>query len=745
MKLIGLKRTMKPKLKSILFLCLILPLLSQYKVKMVDTEKHQQGASYGAIEDAGRYTCGLGDLNRNGISDKLERLLKNKNTARRHFRLIVFPERKKENDFRKIVSKLEDVRILNWYSIINAYVLEVQLSQIQRIIERLRRICSWIELDSEVKIQATSNLITPQFDFWDIDYGGSKDITVAIVDSGVDADHPSLKGKVIYYEDLTGESNPERPIDNIGHGTMIASIIAGDEIQNAENVSLVHFGKAKPKGETAIVYISERVCQVNINFVWESNLAYRVMLSIQYENGSIKELADTTNKNISIKAMSCEGINRIKVIPIGGEIDYVIRVRIPYHSTSIFIKGVAPSVKLAVWKVFYGLNTTTSTSLVINALDKIYSKYRDLNITVVNLSISAEETSYALDEAVNKLATQGIFVVTPAGNSYIEDYKKNKIKNQINSPGTAIYAVTVAAVNEYLGISLYSSRGGIYTEEFLEYSKPDLAMFGGGIIYGSWVIGADSDQRDYIFDDLEEHDYTVNFGTSFAVAYISGYLALMSSLIYEQGKWEWSLDQLLYLKSIVLASTFETTYIGMHEEKISGEDIKIRNPPPFSNGSKDYDEGFGVLYFPALMETKKIYLNDSLNFTIKVSMCEPVVVRHIYANDLIRISVKTNTTNSSVVCIYKIFSGDGSPIRYWYTQSNSSNTFLGFGDILIVAKIAKNKTSLITIRVDLLARRTTVEIAVIGIGITLFVAIIYAMIRIAQKIIKKTKTKLRNA
>lgn len=54
-------------------------------------------------------------------------------------------------------------------------------------------------------------------------------VTVALLDTGVHADHPDLAGRVIHCEDLSHESGTEAHCeDTFGHGTFMAGLIAGD-------------------------------------------------------------------------------------------------------------------------------------------------------------------------------------------------------------------------------------------------------------------------------------------------------------------------------------------------------------------------------------------------------------------------------------------------------------------------------------------------------------------------------------
>ncbi|WP_297462675.1 S8 family serine peptidase [Thermococcus sp.] len=59
---------------------------------------------------------------------------------------------------------------------------------------------------------------------WNLGYDGSG-ITIGIIDTGIDASHPDLQGKVIGWKDFVNDRSS--PYDDNGHGTHVASIAAG--------------------------------------------------------------------------------------------------------------------------------------------------------------------------------------------------------------------------------------------------------------------------------------------------------------------------------------------------------------------------------------------------------------------------------------------------------------------------------------------------------------------------------------
>ncbi|WP_415365486.1 S8 family serine peptidase [Saccharothrix sp. BKS2] len=80
----------------------------------------------------------------------------------------------------------------------------------------------WLDGVSRPTLDTTAPLIGAPT-AWDSGFTGAG-VAVGVLDTGVDAGHPDLAGRVVEQADFTGSG----PADEVGHGTHVAGIIAGD-------------------------------------------------------------------------------------------------------------------------------------------------------------------------------------------------------------------------------------------------------------------------------------------------------------------------------------------------------------------------------------------------------------------------------------------------------------------------------------------------------------------------------------
>ncbi|MCU1425913.1 MAG: peptidase, partial [Microbacteriaceae bacterium] len=106
-------------------------------------------------------------------------------------------------------------------------------------------------------------------DAWDVTRGAGQ--TIAIIDTGVDGDHPDLDGAVVGGADFSGlgSSDGQTPVgsDNSSHGTMVASLAAGRGrgdtgvigVAPAASVLAISIGFSGSSGESSDDQIAEAV------------------------------------------------------------------------------------------------------------------------------------------------------------------------------------------------------------------------------------------------------------------------------------------------------------------------------------------------------------------------------------------------------------------------------------------------------------------------------------------------------
>ncbi|MCE4617818.1 MAG: S8 family serine peptidase, partial [Desulfurococcales archaeon] len=157
-----------------------------------------------------------------------------------------------------------------------------------------------------------------------------------------------------------------------------------------------------------------------------------------------------------------------------------------------------------------------------------------------------------------------------------------------------------------------SSSGGASTSDSVNSGdtvyKPDIAAPGGGdyvMIFSSdttwhddllnavsWLVWSweDIDWPDTMNTNTEGFDDSIGIsGTSMATPHVSGAAALVISALVNNAMmtWQWSSSSSLFVKNILLISTYET-YPLIREYDSS-------NSPTLDKGGKDVHEGYGAL------------------------------------------------------------------------------------------------------------------------------------------------------
>lgn len=107
------------------------------------------------------------------------------------------------------------------YSLVPAMALTVRSDEVGQLTESPDVDTIWPDLPVYTMLNDSVSVVrAPRV--WESGFTG-QDVTVAVVDTGIDVDHTDFEGRIAAVTDFTGEG----PDDNNGHGTHVASIAAG--------------------------------------------------------------------------------------------------------------------------------------------------------------------------------------------------------------------------------------------------------------------------------------------------------------------------------------------------------------------------------------------------------------------------------------------------------------------------------------------------------------------------------------
>ncbi|MCX7046723.1 MAG: S8 family serine peptidase, partial [Candidatus Sumerlaeota bacterium] len=330
-------------------------------------------------------------------------------------------------------------------------------------------------------------------------YSGASSITIAIVDTGVDETHTDLNGRRVYWHDFSTDALAS-PIDMVQHGSHVAGIALGTGAASGATAGTLYYTDegdltSVPNGSfypspialpgVSLTYSSTAKWlgggSTSLYQFYHSKGVSGGWTAISAASAGASPLTETNSFTGNTTRAYSAGL-----VSNGGTVkQYVITNSATNYPTPgdgfNRLRGVAPGCNWAAAKVFTNAGSG-QLSWTASAVDDLVTNRVANNIKVMNLSLGAVGDP-GLDtttrQKINTAVNNGIVVVVSAGN---DGTLSSPGKREVDDPGRAAMALTVAATNDNNQITDYSSQGfaspGSTSGQEEDY-KPDVAAPGG--------------------------------------------------------------------------------------------------------------------------------------------------------------------------------------------------------------------------------------------------------------------------
>jgi subtilisin family serine protease len=458
---------------------------------------------------------------------------------------------------------------------------------------------------------------------------GDPNSSVAVLDTGVDGSHVDFapgygagdfSKKIVGWNDQVGTSTS--PYDDHGHGSHCSGLAAGDGFLSvdASGYATATWGANLGRITSSGTYLVSGMMvngsgPITLKVRW-TNTGTGKLSALRLYNGD-KTLS--TGSWVQVASVSTTTKDtwytltyNVAATPAGGYNMYQVLMSLTAGTGSLYVMftmswpytppadgfsawtGMAPQSKLVGVKVLDYSGSGTSTGL-INGVNWVIANRMTYHITVASMSLGFSSEVTTVDLAVLNLVNSGVSTVVAAGNS-------GSGSNYVYTPGSVDEVITVAAMNQFDGVTSYSSQGGTsrYTGKT---AKPDVTAPGGSF-YAVPLFSADSNYNDAEgkWGEVVVDDAAPMQGTSMATPVVAGAAQILVEALGGFAGWNYTRGQALTPKMLLLMTATET-YPRARESGTS---------PTLELGGKDAQEGYGRVNVDAAADAVvKAYLTGT--------------------------------------------------------------------------------------------------------------------------------------
>ena len=466
------------------------------------------------------------------------------------------------------------------------------------------------EVECEATLDYAARQVGARSYVWSsLGLGGDPDSSIVVLDSGIDGSHVDFaagygagdfsKKIVGWYDPATGSS---APFDDNGHGSHCSGLAGGDGFLSVDDSGFARatwstdFGGYANGDYFAGGVMVNQTGTISASVRWSNTINGKLTgLSLYYGDKSL-----STSSWVEVASVSTSSENSwytlsydVTSVPSGGYDMYHFVASIQRGRGSVYVMfnmswpylppedgfsawtGIAPDSKLVGVKVLDSSGSGTSTWL-INGLDWVIANRATLHITVASLSLGFGAEVSSVNVALVNLVNSGVCTVVSAGNDEAGG-------NYIYTPGSVDEVLTVAAMNQFDGVTSYSSEGG--TSRYSGGTvKPDVTAPGGSF-FAVPLFSVDTNYNDAegVWSDTVANDAAPMQGTSMSAPVVAGAAQVLVEALGGFEGWNWTRSQALLPKMLLLMTATETYPVARE----SG------SSPTLERGGKDVQEGYG--------------------------------------------------------------------------------------------------------------------------------------------------------